>query len=77
LTPSRVYVGAVGTDPYSVRHVGGVVALERGSGRIAWRWPASAAPGALQTGFAASPAIAGDTMIIGGLDGTLYAFAVE
>jgi hypothetical protein len=54
-----------------------VVALERDGGRIAWRWPAPAIPGALQTGFAASPVIEGDTMVIGGLDGTLYAFAVN
>ena len=77
LTTRRLYVGTVGTDPYSVRHVGGVVALERDDGRLAWRWPAPATPGALQTGFAASPAIDGDTMIIGGLDGTLYAFPVN
>jgi outer membrane protein assembly factor BamB len=77
LTARRLYVGAVGTDPYNVRHVGGVVALERASGRIAWRWPAPDMPGALQNGFAASPAIEGDTMVIGGLDGTLYAFAVD
>jgi outer membrane protein assembly factor BamB len=77
LTARRLYVGAVGTEPYAVRHLGSVVALERDSGRIAWRWPAPAMPGALQTGFAASPAIEGDTMVIGGLDGTLYAFAVN
>jgi hypothetical protein len=31
---------------------------------------------ALQTGFVASTAIDGDTLVIGGLDGTLYAFPV-
>jgi len=77
LTARRVYVGAVGTDPYNIRHVGGVVALERDTGRIAWRWPSPDIPGALQTGFAAAPAIAGDTMVIGGLDGSLYAFTVD
>ena len=77
LTERRLYVGAVGTDPYMMRHVGGVVALERDEGRFAWRWPAPPAAGALQTGFAASPAIDGDTLVIGGLDGTLYAFAVD
>jgi outer membrane protein assembly factor BamB len=77
LTARRVYVGAVGTDPYNIRHVGGVVALERDTGRIAWRWPSPDVPGALQTGFAAAPAIAGDTMVIGGLDGSLYAFTVD
>jgi outer membrane protein assembly factor BamB len=77
ITTRRVYVGAVGTDPYAVRHLGSVVALERDGGRIAWRWPAPATPGALHTGFAASPVIDGDTMVIGGLDGTLYAFGVN
>jgi outer membrane protein assembly factor BamB len=77
LTSRRLYVGAVGTDPYMMRHVGGVVALSRDSGNIVWRWPADAPPGALQSGFVASPAIDGDTLVIGGLDGSLYAFAVD
>jgi len=77
LTADRLYVGAVGTEPYAVRHLGAVVALERASGRIAWRWLSPPSPGALMTGFAASPAIERDTLVIGGLDGTLYAFAVN
>ena len=74
VTAQYVYIGAVGTDPYMMRHVGGMAALERASGRLAWRWPVASAPGALQSGFAASPALDGDTLVVGGLDGSLYAF---
>jgi outer membrane protein assembly factor BamB len=77
LTARHLYVGAVGTDPYFIRHVGSLVALDRDSGRTVWRWPVPANAGALQTGFVASPAIEGDTLVIGGLDGTLYGFAVD
>lgn len=74
VTSRMVYAGVVGTDPYPVRHVGGVVAIDRASGALAWRWPAPAAPGALQAGFAAGATVSGNTLMVGGLDGTLYAF---
>jgi PQQ-like domain len=35
------------------------------------------APGFWTNGFAASPVVDGKTLIVGGLDGTLYAFPVE
>jgi outer membrane protein assembly factor BamB len=74
VTSRTVYAGVVGTDPYPVRHVGGVVAIDRASGALAWRWPAPAAPGALQTGFVAGAIVTGDTLVVGGLDGALYGF---
>jgi outer membrane protein assembly factor BamB len=77
VTAGNVYVGAVGTEPYMMRHVGGVAALDRASGRLLWRWSTPDAPGALQNGFAASPALDGNTLVIGGLDGSLYAFDVR
>jgi outer membrane protein assembly factor BamB len=77
LTAKHLYVGAVGTDPYFIRHLGSLVALDRESGRTAWRWTVPPNPAALQTGFAASPAIERDTLVIGDLDGTLYAFPVS
>ena len=77
LAGRRLYIGAVGTEPYAVRHLGSLVAIDRDGGRIAWRWPVPAMPGALQTGFAASPVIDGDTLVIGGLDGTLYGFGLN
>ena len=36
----------------------------------------SGRPGEFFHGFVAAPVIAGDTVLIGGLDGTLYAFPI-
>jgi outer membrane protein assembly factor BamB len=78
VTEALVFIGASGFDPpYEIRHVGGLNAIDRQSGRIVWRWPMPAAPGSLMTGFAAGPVIDGETLVIGGLDGTLYAFPVR
>lgn len=77
LTAGHVYVSAGGTIPYDIKHEGGLTALDRATGRIAWRWPMPNPPGTMHWGFAAGPVLAGDTLIVGGLDGTLYAFPVE
>lgn len=74
VTDKLVYVGAAGAQPYEMRHFGSFVALERASGKIAWRWAMPAWPGSYLNGFAASPALEGETLVIGGLDGTLYGF---
>lgn len=47
------------------------------SGKIAWRWPMPESANSWMNGFAASHVIDGNTLVIGGLDGTLYAFPVE
>ena len=60
-----------------MRHVGGLSALDRATGRTIWRWPAPRAPHQYESGFAAGPTLAGDTLVIGSMDGTLYAFPVE
>jgi outer membrane protein assembly factor BamB len=77
VTDKYVYVGAEGTSPYNIRHLGSFSALDRQTGRIAWRWPVPDLPSVVQTGFAASPAIDGDTLVVGGMDGSLYAFRAE
>ena len=77
VTDKHVYIGAEGNAPYAVRMLGSFTALDRQSGRIAWRWPLPELPGVVQTGFAAGPTLAGDTVVIGGLDGSLYAFPAE
>jgi outer membrane protein assembly factor BamB len=76
VTDSTVFVGAEGASPYTIRHLGSLCALDRRSGRIVWRWPVPALPGVVQTGFAAGPALDGGTLVIGGLDGSLYGFRV-
>lgn len=52
---------------------GGLVALDRETGRLLWRWDAPAGAGFLE-GVIAAPVIAGDRVVVGGVDGTLYAF---
>lgn len=52
----------------------GVMALDRASGRIAWQWSAPSLPGAFMHGVVAAPAAAGSRIVVGALDGSLYAF---
>lgn len=72
-----VFAAAVGSNPYNIRHLGSLTALERKTGKIVWRWPMTEWPGSLMYGFAAAPVIEGDTLVVGGLDGALYAFPAE
>lgn len=70
----NVYVGAAGIDPYTIRHTGGLLLLDRASGDIRWRWPAPTTPGQLQWGFLAGPTLVGDLIMAPSLDGCVYAF---
>jgi outer membrane protein assembly factor BamB len=74
VTDRYVYDGASAIVPYMTRHEGGLVALDRKTGKLAWRFPLINPPGTLHYGFAGSPARAGDSFVIGGMDGALYAF---
>lgn len=71
-----VYV-SVGGNPYQMRHLGSLTALDRKRGKILWRWPMPEGPGSFLSGFSAAPVIADKRVVVGGLDGTLYGFAVE
>ncbi|HVZ65361.1 MAG TPA: PQQ-binding-like beta-propeller repeat protein [Lacunisphaera sp.] len=77
VTAKFVYDGTADYTPYNIRHVGGVVAVERATGRLAWRWPLPHPPGTYCSGFAASPVLGDGLLVIGGMDGTLYAFPAE
>jgi len=77
LTAQRVYASAEGASPYQMRHLGSLTALDRESGKIVWRWPMPEWPGSLVNGFVAAPVVDGDTVVVGGLDGTLYGFPAE
>lgn len=76
VTEKILYASAGGYEPYQVRHFGGLLALDRETGRILWRWAAPRAAHQYETGFAAGPVLAGDTLVIGSMDGTLYGFPV-
>jgi outer membrane protein assembly factor BamB len=74
LAGGRIYVGMGGVEPYFVRHVAGVAALDQKTGRLLWRWPYAKPQGAFLWGFASSAVRVGDTLLLAGLDGTLSAF---
>jgi outer membrane protein assembly factor BamB len=70
-------VSTVGATPYQMRHLGGLVAIERATGKIAWRWAMPELPGVWGYGFFAPPAADGTRIVVGGLDGTLYGFPLR
>lgn len=72
-----VFAAAAGSNPYNIRHLGSLTALDRQTGKIVWRWPMPEWPGSLLYGFTAAPVIEDKTLVIGGLDGALYAFPIE
>jgi outer membrane protein assembly factor BamB len=70
---ARVYVGTAGMAKYPVRHQPGVLGVDRATGHVIWRYQAEA-PADGTYGFPASPALIGDLVVIGGVDGKVYAF---
>ncbi|MCU1267512.1 MAG: hypothetical protein JWM21_3830 [Acidobacteria bacterium] len=76
VTGKNVYAGVVGVTDYFLPHHGGFFAVDRASGKVAWRFPMSAIPGVVDHGVASSPAVGDGLVFFGGLDGTFYAFKV-
>ena len=72
----RIYAGAAGGTPYSMRHEAGFVTLDRASGRALTRWP-FADTGAHQWGIVDSPARSGDRILVATIAGSLYAFPLR
>ena len=72
VTGSRVYAGTSSQVGYLAQHSGGVVALDRGTGAMVWRYPATA-PQSGPYGFPGSPAVGEGLVFVGGLDGRLVA----
>lgn len=77
VTDKFVYAALTAEEPYMIRHQGGLAALDRATGRLVWRLAAPNPPGAYSGGFAGSPARAGDLLLLGSINGTLYAFPIE
>jgi outer membrane protein assembly factor BamB len=74
VTETRVYAGTSSQVGYPAGHRAGVMALDRATGRTAWRYEAAAAPsGAF--GFPGSAALGEGLVFLSGLDGRVYAFA--
>jgi hypothetical protein len=76
VTDSHIYVGVAGGTPYFVRHQASFSVLERKSGRLLTRWPL-ADTGGHQWGIAGSPALAGDSVIVATIAGSLLAFPLQ
>ncbi len=74
VTEKAVYASAGGFEPYQMRHLGGLSALDRATGRTLWRWEAPRSPDHYESGFAAGPVLAGGLVLVGSMNGVLYAF---
>jgi len=72
VTETRVYAGTSSQVGYLAQHEGGVVALDRATGAMVWRYPAPA-PESGPYGFPGSPAPGTGLVFVGGLDGRLVA----
>lgn len=77
VTEKCVYAALCAEEPYPIRHQGGLAALDRATGKLLWRFAMPNPAGTYSGGFTGSPARAGQRLLIGGLNGTLYAFPIE
>jgi outer membrane protein assembly factor BamB len=76
VTQDRIFAGAAGGTPYSLRHVASFSTLDRKTGKLLTRWPI-ADSGSHQWGIAGSPAASGDAVIVATIAGSLYAFPMR
>lgn len=74
VTERRVYMGTSALAGYPVPHSASLMAMDRKSGRLDWRFVLPAAKDAAY-GFAGSAAVGGGRVFVSGLDGRVYAFA--
>jgi outer membrane protein assembly factor BamB len=77
VTDRHVYIGAVGVVGYFIEHQGGFFAVDRVTGKLAWRYQMAVIPDSFTYGVASSPAVDRELVFFGGLDGTFYAFKDE
>lgn len=70
-----VFAGTAGQtlEGTVIKHVGGILALDRATGAVRWHYRPTPTPGAAFTGFAGSLALVGDLVIGASVDGTLVA----
>jgi len=78
VTAHTVYAGAVAQMGALVTHRAGLVALDRATGAIKWRFAQGSPTEKLPfTGTPGSIAVSGDRIIAAGFDGIMRAFAIE
>ncbi len=73
VTEKYLYVGAAGGTPYFVKHIASFSVLDRKTGRLIARRPL-ADTGGHQWGIAGSPVLAGDTVVVATIAGSLLGF---
>ena len=79
VTGTTVYEGTVGVTHYFVDHRAAMIAVDRQTGRPVWQYPLQAPDNGgpqdvIGYGFAGAAALADDLVIVGGIDGRVYAF---
>lgn len=80
VTDRYIYVGVSGArraSPIWLPQASALMALDRASGRVQWQWSLPDADGTFLHGFVAAPVEYSGNILIGGVDGTLYAFAAD
>jgi outer membrane protein assembly factor BamB len=70
----RAYIGTSALGGYLVGHHAGVMAVDRATGRAAWRYAAAPVEDKAY-GFPGSTSLGGGRVFASGLDGRVYAFA--
>jgi len=76
VTADRVFIGSVGVRDYFIDHRPGFFAVDRGTGRAVWWYPTDQPEDRKLSGYVSSPAVGGERVYVGGLDGRIYAFPV-
>jgi len=74
VTEARVFVGTFADPHYVVKHQGGLLAVDRATGKPVWRYPLEEPADGRAYGFPAAPAVGEGLVFVGGVDGRVYAF---
>lgn len=79
VTDRHVFAGTVNQNlPGTlIAHRAGLVKLDRATGAVVWRLQLPDAPEGKFAGYAGGPALAGDKVVVAGLDGWLAAYPAE
>lgn len=77
VTADRVFTGTAWQESAIIKHVGGIVALDRATGRVLWQLVVPPPEGGAFGGYAGSLALAGDKVIAAGFDGLLVALPAK
>ena len=80
VTNDFVYAGVASARRHAdttSRQVASLTKLNRHAGDIVSRWLMPEWPGAFLNGFVAAPVVVGKQLVIGGVNGALYAFDVN